>query len=107
MNGKTVDLRQILSFLETVQEFVDTNPNEASTLADSALLIEAVYADLNPRGGAMSVNTSAYTQIIRLVGIAQEFVDTNPNEVSTLAESALLVEAMCADLRPREGALVN
>jgi hypothetical protein len=107
MNGKTVDLRQILSFLETVQEFVDTNPNEASTFADSALLIEAVYADLNPRGGAMSVNTSTYTQIIRLVGIAQEFVDTNPNEVSTLAESALLVEAMCADLRPREGALVN
>lgn len=106
MNEKTVDLRQILSFLETVQEFVDTNPNEASALADSALLIEAAYSDLNPRV-AMSVNTSAYTQAIKLVRIVQEFVDTNPNEVSTLAESALLVEAMCASLRPREGALVN
>jgi hypothetical protein len=107
MNSKTVDLRQISRLLETVQEFVDTNPNEITALAGSALLVEAMYADLNPQEGATPINTSAYTQILRLVETIQEFVDTNPNEVSALADSVLLVEAMHANLNPPEAALVN
>jgi ribonuclease HI len=107
MNSKTVDLRQILKLLDLVQEFVNTNPNEVTALVDSALLIEAMYADLNPQDATMPINTSAYAEILRLAETIQEFVDTNPNEVTTLTDSALLVGAMYANLNHPEAALVN
>jgi hypothetical protein len=104
---KAVDLRQILGLLETVQEFVDTNPNEISALADSALLIEAVHSDLNLQDAAIRLTIGAHAELCRLLGTIQEFVDTNPNEVGTLADSALLVDTMYADLNRHEAALVN
>jgi hypothetical protein len=49
MRNETIVRTKILGLLETVQEFIDTNPNEATALADSALLIQAMHADLNPK----------------------------------------------------------
>jgi hypothetical protein len=47
MRNETIGREQVLGLLETAQEFIDTNPNEVTTLADSKLLVDAVYADLN------------------------------------------------------------
>ena len=49
MSNETIIRTKILGLLETVQEFIDTNPNEVTALADSALLIQAVHADLDPK----------------------------------------------------------
>ena len=54
MSNETSACSQILTLLETVQEFIDTNPNEVTALADSVLLIEAMHADLNPKNAAES-----------------------------------------------------
>ena len=94
--------KQILTFLETLQEFVDTNPNEVAVLADSALLMQAIYADLNPQDVASRDKTSADARILRLLDTMQEFIDTNPNEVTALAESNLLIQAIHADLNPKD-----
>jgi hypothetical protein len=107
MNGEIIILSQALKLLETVQEFVDTNPNEVTALVDSAILIKAMYDELNPEGAAMPINRGICPQILRLVETIQEFVDTNPNEVGALADSALLVEAVSADLSLHEAVLVN
>jgi ribonuclease HI len=102
MNNETNTYKQILTVLETLQEFVDTNPNEAAVLADSALLIQAIYADLNPKDVAIGDKTSAHARILRLLDTMQEFIDTNPNEVTALADSALLIQAIHADLNPKD-----
>ena len=49
MSKQTRIRAQILRLLETIQEFIDTNPNEVTTLADNAVLVAAIYADLSPR----------------------------------------------------------
>src|SRR5260221_7380304 len=102
MNNETNTYKQILTFLETLQEFVDTNPNEVAVLADSALLIQAIYTDLNPQDVATRDKTSADARILRLLDTMQEFIDTNPNEVTALADSALLIQAIYADLNPQD-----
>ena len=37
---------------------------------------------------------SRYAEMLRLVGTVQAFIDTNPNDVKSLADSALLIEAL-------------
>jgi hypothetical protein len=81
MNDETNAYKQILTFLETLQEFVDTNPNEVTVLADSALLIQAIRADLNPQDVAIRDKTGADARILRLLDTMQEFIDTYPNEL--------------------------
>jgi hypothetical protein len=107
MKAKTSVLKQSTRLLKTMQEFIDTNPNEVATLADSEILIEAMSADLNPHEGAACDRTSRRAQISRLLETLQEFVNTHPNEVTALADSSRLIEAMCAELSGREVASVN
>lgn len=47
---------------------------------------------------------SRYAEMLRLVGTVQEFIDTNPNEVKSLADSALLIEALDRDLNGKDTA---
>ena len=55
MGNRMITCTQILQLLETLQEFVNTNPNEVTALAENPLLIEAIYADLSQQNAA-SVN---------------------------------------------------
>jgi len=55
----------------------------------------------------MKTKTSVLRQSTRILKTLQEFVDTNPNEVTTLADSALLMEAICAELSEHEVESVN
>jgi hypothetical protein len=55
MRNETNTYTQTLRLLEVLQEFVETNPNEVPTLADSALLIQAVYVELS-RPNPVTVN---------------------------------------------------
>jgi hypothetical protein len=57
--SKTITRTKIRQLLEIVQEFVNTNPNEVGTLADSALLTEAIYAELGQHDEA-PVNSGAH-----------------------------------------------
>jgi ribonuclease HI len=101
MNNETNAYKQIFTCLETLQEFVDTKPNEVAALGDSALLIQAIHANLNPQDVAIRDKTSADARILRLLDTMQEFIDTSPNEVTALADSALLIQAIHADLNPK------
>jgi hypothetical protein len=107
MSNETSAYRQILTLLETLQEFVDTNPNEVAMLADSAILAQAMYVDLNSQDALTRDKASAHARILRLLETMQEFIDTNPNEVTALADSALLIQATHADLNPKDVAEVN
>ena len=55
MSNETISRKRISRLLEMLQEFIDTNPNDAAALANSELLVDAVYADLN-RHAAPGVN---------------------------------------------------
>jgi hypothetical protein len=55
----------------------------------------------------MRNETKIQAQISRLLQTIQEFIDTNPNEVTTLADNSVLVAAIRADLRPRDAVEVN
>ena len=55
MRNERLSRNQVLGLLETLQEFIDTNPNQVTALADSAVLVDAIYADLNQRA-ATAVN---------------------------------------------------
>lgn len=107
MKVKESVLNQSARLLKTLQEFIDTNPNEVGSLPDSALLIEAMSADFNPQDGAVCDGTSPHVQISRLMGTLQEFVNTHPNEVTTLTDSSTLIETMCAVLSEHELASGN
>ncbi len=51
MSDAKISRKQVLGLLETLQEFIDANPNELASLAESELLVDAIYADLNPPVG--------------------------------------------------------
>jgi hypothetical protein len=96
---------QIRGILGAAQEFIDTNPNEATALADCTVLIEALQSELNPICAFFTEEEEPMPkqpQIRRLLETIEEFMDTNPNEVTALADSAVLIEVLQSELNPKE-----
>jgi len=50
----------------------------------------------------MNGSTIGYRQVVRVLAIVQEFIDTNPNEIPALADSKLLIEAIHAELNRKD-----